>query len=266
MPPGKNPLQIYKLLPQTNCGECFLPSCLAFAVAVTSGAKKLADCPHLQAGAANELTGNIIDREPYEIQREQHLAQLRQAIACRDLPAAAASLGARLADEKIAVTCLGKDFFVDRQGRVTSECHTHCGLTIPLLSYLLESSGDAPAGRWVPFRELRGGPPMSALFEQRGEKRLQRLADRHPELFDDLVTIFSGKEQNNIFAADTAVVLFPLPRLPVLICYWRPEEDLGSKLNIFFDATADRHLGIESIFELIIGMVMMFEKITLKHT
>ena len=106
---------------------------------------------------------------------------------------------------------------------------------------------------------------MSALFEQRGEKRLQRLADRHPELFDDLVTIFSGREQENVFAADTAVVLLPLPRLPVLLCYWRPEDDLGSKLNIFFDATADQHLTIELIFELTVGMVMMFEKIALKH-
>jgi hypothetical protein len=266
MPPVKNPLLIYKLLPQTNCGECYLPSCLAFAAAVTSGAKNLADCPHLDADTARELSGNIIDREPYEIQRQEHLVQLQQAIACRDLPAAAARLGARLAGEKIAVTCLGRDFFVDRQGRVTSECHTHCGLTIPLLTYLLDSKGDALAGRWVPFRELEGGPPMNALFEQRGEKRLQRLADSHPALFDDLITIFSGKTQEYIFAADTAVVLSPLPRLPVLICYWRPEEDLNSKLNIFFDETADLHLGIESIFELTIGMVMMFEKIAHKHS
>jgi len=107
---------------------------------------------------------------------------------------------------------------------------------------------------------------MSGLFEQRGEKRLQRLADRHPELFDDLVAIFGGMEQKNTFAADTAVILMPLPRLPVLICYWRLEEDLDSKLNIFFDITADRHLGIELIFELTVGMVMMFEKIAIKHT
>ncbi|MHB8811247.1 MAG: DUF3786 domain-containing protein [Desulfobulbaceae bacterium] len=265
MPPKKNPLQIYKCLPQTNCGECFLPSCLAFAAAVTSGAKNLADCPHLQADAARALTGNIIDREPYEIQREEHLTRLRQALAKRDLPAAAARLGARIVDEKVAVTCLGKDFFVDRQGRVTSECHTHYGLTIPLLTYLLDSKGDRPAGRWVPFRELQGGPPMTALFEQRGEKRLQHLADHHPDLYDDLVTIFSGKEEKKIFAADTAVVLRPLPRLPVLICYWRPEEDLGSKLNIFFDTTADKHLSIEMLFELTVGMVMMFEKIARKH-
>lgn len=265
MPPEKNPLKIYKSLPGTNCGECFLPSCLAFAAAVTSGSKNLADCPHLGAETARSLAGSTIEREPYEVQREARLAILQEAISTRDLPSAAARLGARIVGEKIAVTCLGKDFFVDRWGQVTSECHTHCGLTIPLLSYLLDSRGDEMSGRWVAFRDLRGAQPMSALFAQRGEKRLRQLADRHPELFADLVTAFGGTLRENIFAADTAVVLLPLPRLPVLICYWRPEEDLDSKLNIFFDETADLHLPIALIFELTVGMVMMFEKIALKH-
>jgi hypothetical protein len=77
--------------------------------------------------------------------------------------------------------------------------------------------------------------------------------------------MFSGTEENRMFASDISVVLYPLPKLPILICYWKPEEDLGSQLGIFFDATADRHLAIESIFELSIGLVMMFEKIALKH-
>jgi len=265
MPPVKNPLQIYKLLPQTNCRECFLPSCLAFAAAVTSGAKKTADCPHLSPDAAAELRNNIIDREPYEIQREEHLARLRQAFAAQDLSDVVARTGARLAGETIAVSCLGKDFVVDRQGRVTSVCHTHCGLAIPLLSYLLTSKGDTASGRWVPFRDLQGGLAMSALFEQRGEKRLQQLADRHPDLFDDLITVFSGRNQESAIAADMAVVLSPLPRLPVLICYWSAEDDLGSRLNILFDETADRHLAIDMIFELTVGLVMMFEKIAVKH-
>ena len=77
--------------------------------------------------------------------------------------------------------------------------------------------------------------------------------------------MFSGIKKESMFASDISVTLYPMPKLPVLICYWKPEEDLGSKLGIYFDATADRHLAIESIFELSIGMVMMFEKIANKH-
>lgn len=265
MSPEKNPLGLYKILPKTNCGQCFLPSCLAFSAAVISGDRKLADCPFIDVDALQDNAPAAVQTEPYDIMRGEDLKLLQMRLAGLDLGPLAEKIGGRMTGGRLAVNCLGKDFFVDAAGKVTSECHTHCGLTIPLLSYILTSTGDAVSGRWVGFRELKDGPPMSALFEQRGEKRLQRLADSHTELFDDLVAIFSGKSGNNHFSSDISVILHPLPRLPVLICYWRPEEDLASKLNIFFDATADCHLPIASIFEMTIGMVMMFEKIARKH-
>lgn len=38
---------ILKLLPQTNCRQCGLPTCFAFAMALTKGQKRLKDCPLL---------------------------------------------------------------------------------------------------------------------------------------------------------------------------------------------------------------------------
>lgn len=49
------------------------------------------------------------------------------------------------------------------------------------------------------------------------------------------------------------------------ICYWKPEDGLESSLNIFFDATAEDNLGIESIYALAAGLVRMFENIALRH-
>ena len=39
-------LQIFKLLPKTNCKECKMPTCLAFAMALAQKKAKLEDCPH----------------------------------------------------------------------------------------------------------------------------------------------------------------------------------------------------------------------------
>lgn len=39
--------EIYKLLPQTNCGKCGHPTCLAFAAALRSGEAQLEQCPVL---------------------------------------------------------------------------------------------------------------------------------------------------------------------------------------------------------------------------
>jgi len=38
---------ILKLLPQTNCRECGLPTCFAFAMVLSKGRKHLKDCPPL---------------------------------------------------------------------------------------------------------------------------------------------------------------------------------------------------------------------------
>ena len=67
------------------------------------------------------------------------------------------------------------------------------------------------------------------------------------------------------FQSDISVVLHPLPKLPVMICYWRPDEGLGSSINVFFDETADRNLDIGSIFSLGAGMTQMFQKLALRH-
>ncbi len=40
-------LDVYKLLPQTNCGDCGVPTCLAFAMKVASKQAALEECPHV---------------------------------------------------------------------------------------------------------------------------------------------------------------------------------------------------------------------------
>lgn len=49
-------IQILKLLPKTNCGECKFPTCLAFAMALASGKTELDLCPHISEGAKAELS------------------------------------------------------------------------------------------------------------------------------------------------------------------------------------------------------------------
>lgn len=261
-----NPFDIYKLLPQTNCGECTLPNCLAFSAAVIKGHKQLADCPYLKQEVREQLADRIGIREEFNRTRGEDLEMLRRRVCELDFASRAEPLGARLVSGKLAIKSLGKDFYVDSRGAVTSECHTHVWMTVPLLSYIVHSSGEDVTGRWVPFRELKDGSPMNPLFVQRGEKPLKKLLDSNSELVGDLISMFSGERaDNNLFGSDLALSLYPLPKVPILICYWHPEGDMESDLNIFFDASAEKHLKIESLFSLGVGLVMMFEKIARKH-
>ena len=40
-------IQIFKLLPKTNCGDCGVPTCLAFAMNLAASKVELAACPHV---------------------------------------------------------------------------------------------------------------------------------------------------------------------------------------------------------------------------
>jgi acetyl-CoA decarbonylase/synthase complex subunit gamma len=48
-------LEIYKLLPQTNCKDCDYPTCLAFAMKLAAKQAELKDCPHVSEEAATKL-------------------------------------------------------------------------------------------------------------------------------------------------------------------------------------------------------------------
>lgn len=40
-------IQILKMLPKKNCGECGIPTCLAFAMKVAAGQSEIAECPYV---------------------------------------------------------------------------------------------------------------------------------------------------------------------------------------------------------------------------
>jgi hypothetical protein len=261
-----NPLEIYKVLPKSNCGSCGISTCLAFAASVVKQEKKLAECPHLDTGTVSVYEGKI-DRPPnMESIREEQLEELKKLIAGAGIRDRAELLGATRRGDTLIIKCLGKDFEIDASGNVVSQCHTHAWFSLPLLDYILNSKGETISGRWVPFRELEHGKTWNPLFEQRCEKPLKKIADTYNELFEDLITMFRGASSFNTFSSDIAVVLYPLPKVPILICYWKPEDDLESRLHVFFDDTAERNLPIGSLFTLGTGIVRMLERIMHTHT
>ncbi len=48
-------MQIFKLLPKTNCKECGVPTCLAFAMNLASGKAELDSCPYVSDEARAQL-------------------------------------------------------------------------------------------------------------------------------------------------------------------------------------------------------------------
>jgi hypothetical protein len=260
-----NAMEIFKILPRTNCKKCKVPTCFAFAAAVFKGDRQLAECLHIEKAALEGFEVGNSDSRTLEREEVQALRQLRQEIRDIDLASAADRLGASFSGDKLTIKCLGKDFHVDSRGYVTSEVHVHGWVTVPLLNYVISCSGKDVSGNWIPMRELKNGAAWAGLFGQRCEKPLKRVADTYTDLFEHMIQVFNAKPAPNAFESDIAVVLHPLPRIPVLICYWKSDDKMESSLNVFFDETAEENLVIDSIYRITAGMVLMFEKIAITH-
>jgi acetyl-CoA decarbonylase/synthase complex subunit gamma len=49
-------IEIFKLLPKTNCGDCGVPTCLAFAMSLAAAKAELSKCPHVSEEAKSKLS------------------------------------------------------------------------------------------------------------------------------------------------------------------------------------------------------------------
>jgi hypothetical protein len=261
-----NPMEIFKLLDRSNCKKCSELTCMAFAAAVFKGKRQLIECPHLESHDIEHSAGKSEGRVTNEQELEFTIEELKTRLASVDLCSAARKMGARFSDSVLTIKIFGKNFSVDSKGDITTDIHIHPWVTIPVLNHIIQSNGTPLSGKWVPLRELKNGETWYRLFEQRCEKPLKRLADMHTDLFGDMIRVFNGKQVENHYGADVSLVLSPLPKVPILICYLKPEDSFESNLNVFFDSTAEDHLNIESIYLLAVGLVMMFEKIALRHS
>ncbi len=265
MPHPKNAMEIFLQLDKSNCRECGEKTCLAFAGAVFKGQKKIDGCPKLRQAIIKRFSDEPQNQKAVEQNRDEYLQIMKNTIAGIDLAAAARRVGAEFARNRLTLSVLGRSFSVDAEGNLVADIHINPWVAVPFLDYIINGKGLPPSGRWVSFRELKGGQERYALFQKRCERAMKRLADIYTDLFDDLGQIFGGKQVEEKFESDISVVLHPLPKVPVMLCYWLPEDGLESTLNVFFDETADENLSIGSLFTLGTGLTQMFERLALRH-
>lgn len=261
----KTTVEILKYLDKSNCRECGLPACLAFALAVYRGEKTLGDCPRVDPEIARQFGGDAPQEAEASSDPDESLNVLQEKIESVDLSAAAARTGGRYADGRLTVKILGKDFSVGVRGELSSDIHINPWVAGPFLNYVIRSMGIPPTGKWVPMRELENGKDWEKFFAQRCEKPLKKVADTYTNFFKDMVELFNGKPVENHYESDVSLVLHPLPLVPLLVCYWEPEDGLPSTLNIFFDANVEKNLPIESVYTIGAGLAVMLGKLALRH-
>ncbi|MCG6553793.1 MAG: DUF3786 domain-containing protein [Candidatus Magnetominusculus sp. LBB02] len=244
------PIEIYKELPKSNCSDCNEKTCMAFAIGVSKGDLKIANCPHLDNEKAQRIAANIVTVD----WRLNIIKSLWEDIKDVDLHGIAAALGAAAHDTGITIRSLGRDFIVGSDRKITSDGQVTPWEEILLLLYIKTGGKGEPAMRWVSFSELRGGGVKVEAIRKEFEEPMSELFNKNPK--QAIAAIESlGAELVSGQASEMAWRCHLMPKIPMLALYWPADTEFPARFKAVFDASADMFLDVESIVFLCEGFV-----------
>lgn len=248
----KTAVDIYKLLPKTNCGSCGLPSCFGFAAKLATHQASPDDCAAMTVEARELLRAADADRQssPGTVY-EQALISLQPKIQALDFRKVAALFGAGLKD-----TSTLEIPFLNETYRVTKEKVLDAAgreprpwISILIYNHLCMPGPPPPSGEWITF----GSVPASHAKDKAWAGHVEEVIARH---FDGKVAELKtacercgGRAVHRQGAHDASFEFRFFPHYPVLLLFDHAisEEDFPAQCRLLLDSTAPRYLDIESI-------------------
>jgi hypothetical protein len=254
-----NVLDIYKqVLPRTNCRECGLATCLAFASAVVIEKRPISDCPYVDGDLARRFQSDLDTQQADGKGTVKDMAQdaldwARQrasSMALADMPG---RIGGNL-DESGSTLVL--PFF-------TGEVHiTGEGITaasgedlnvwekVLLYNHMAQGGRDDPRGEWIGLEQIPNSTSKVKSLKGVAEDPIsQRFDARREELVERALGLGGRDVSAEQPSADLALAFSPLPKVPILLLWWDGDEADGfpSQVKVLYDVTIEGHLDIESI-------------------
>ncbi|NLI82265.1 MAG: DUF3786 domain-containing protein [Deltaproteobacteria bacterium] len=252
------PLQLYKLTPKTNCGECGLKTCLAFATQVIVGQVSIDACPYLDRALMEPFklrlreqhrAGIGVSRESFE----KTLEFLRKEMERWEPESVADSLGASLIRGNEG-TGLRFGYFKDNVIVSRGDAILESGQPIDpwekilIFNYVIGGAAE-PSGIWVGMESLPNSVSKIKSLKSHCEIPLaERFAGKLEELPPALEKIGERihlSEERVDFAAQVTI----FPKLCIRILWWDEDvrEGFGCVTKFLFDSRVLQTVDLESL-------------------
>ena len=240
-----NPIEVYKKLPQKNCGKCSVGTCMAFAVHYLRRQIKLSECCELDDAGRAYIENMHISKPPPEDWKAKRFDVLMKEIAGTDFAGIADSIGATVYGDSgsVSVMYMGKKITVSPSG-IKDDIMMIAKLLV--LLYLKKAGSMPLSGKWVNFRDLKGGGVKSSSFQQECETPIKKMFEEDKDrLLEKLSAICTENDTGD--SSDHSFVILGLPRIPMKVLLWEPDDEFGADCKVLFDSTATDYLDIESL-------------------
>jgi hypothetical protein len=252
------PIDLYKLLPQTNCGECGQASCLAFATHVVGYGHDLRDCPHLEDGALQKIEqslheqrekGVYLKKDNHKIAREH----LREKISNHDFEAIAPGLGIVHAVEN-GVSVLKIPYFdhtvtMTHRGIVQEEEEFDPWDEVLLYNYIYFSGSKPLSGKWVGLESFPNSLSKRVALDDGCHRRINEVFAGVPGQLEEACVRLGGIPVVEGHNADLAYRFTPLPKMPLLLLFWDEDKEEGfdPQAKVLFDQSGLEYLDLEGL-------------------
>lgn len=244
-----NPLEIYKLLPKLNCGECIARTCMSFAVSLGSNAGYLEQCTHIEPDKI-VIIESMLKKGDW---RDELIKSLMDEISVMDLDVIAADLGCCMKENRLVIRCIGQEYAISRDGAISPDTRNKW-IKILLLHYVRNRGKGEFTGEWISFSELKGGFVKASTFLRDCEEPLRGLMDE--DLKGTVVVLNRlGALMVDGYPSDNAWTFDLLPKIRTLILYRLSDNEFSSSLNILFDGITGKFLDVESLIFVCEGLI-----------
>ncbi len=248
----KTAVEIYGLLPKTNCGKCGLPSCFGFAAKLATHQASPDDCPEMTTAERESLreadTGHLCS--PGTVY-EQALESLQPKIRALDFRKIATSFGASLTGpDKLELTFLNESYVVTKEKILDSAGkEPRPWISILIYNHLCMPDPPSPTGEWLTFGSIPASHAKDKAWAGHVEEVIAQHFSGNVAALKDACRKLGGKEAAIQGSHDAAFEFRFFPHYPVLLLFYDavPDENFPAQCKLLLDKAAPRYLDIESI-------------------
>lgn len=248
----KTAVEIYRLLPKTNCGKCGLSSCFGYAAKVATHQASPADCPDMTDSVRDALkeTGAERHDSPGTVY-EQALVSLQPKIRALDFEKTARLFGAIITGpDTLELTFLNECYVVTKEkilGHAGKEPRPW--ISILIYNYLCMPDPPSPAAEWITFGSIPASHAKDKAWAGHVEEVIAKHFTGNVDALKAACERFGGVKADIPGNHDAAYAFRFFPHYPVLLLFYDavPEENFPAQCKLLLDRTAPRYLDIESI-------------------
>ena len=248
----KTAVEIYRLLPKTNCGKCGTTSCFGFAAKLATHQASPDGCPTMTKAARKELLASDRDRpESPGTVYEQVLESLRPKIQALDLRKTAQLFGARTMDPGMLEIVFLNDAYRVTKDKITdtSGREPRPWISILIYNHLCMPGPPAPAGEWITFSSVPASHAKDKAWAGHVEEEIAKHFAGNMAGLKAACERLGGIPATVPGSHDAAYEFRFFPHYPVLLLFDDAvaEENFPVQCRMLLDKTAPYYLDIESI-------------------